>query len=243
MSEPNMPLEIVDKQPMQVAAPTPMHLIQMAMSQDFDIDKLERLLKFQQDSDARIAEQAFNAALCAAQSEIGRIAPNAKNDSTRSEFAKIDKIDGVIRPIYIKHGFSISFDSANHTPENIDVVAIVTHVSGHTKKYTVPIPCDGKGAKGGDVMTKTHAMGSAMSYGRRYLLINIFNIAIGKDDDDGNGASEARAQFAACVTVAEVQTIYAQLFKQAQGTRNAKLMLAVTDAKDKRRKEIEDENR
>ncbi len=49
------------------------------------------------------------------------------------------------------------------------------------------MPADGKGAKGGDVMTKTHAAGSAFSYGQRYLLKLIFNVAIG-DDDDGNAA-------------------------------------------------------
>ena len=47
----------------------------------------------------------------------------------------------------------------------------------------------GKGAKGGDVMTKTHAFGSGTSYGMRYLLKMIFNVAIGEEDDDGNSAS------------------------------------------------------
>ena len=45
------------------------------------------------------------------------------------------------------------------------------------------MPADGKGAKGGDVMTKTHATGSAMTYGQRYLVKMIFNIAVGADDD------------------------------------------------------------
>jgi hypothetical protein len=36
-------------------------------------------------------------------------------------------------------------------------------------------------------MTRTHATGSAFSYGKRYLLIGMFNLAIG-DDDDGNAA-------------------------------------------------------
>src|SRR5215469_18403806 len=38
-------------------------------------------------------------------------------------------------------------------------------------------------------MTLVQAAGSAMTYGRRYLLINIFNLAISNDpnDDDGEG--------------------------------------------------------
>ena len=37
-------------------------------------------------------------------------------------------------------------------------------------------------------MTKTHATGAAASYGSRYLLKGIFNVAVGEDDDDGNAA-------------------------------------------------------
>ena len=62
------------------------------------------------------------------------------------------------------------------------------HEGGGERTYHIDMPADGKGAKGGDVMTKTHAMGSAVQYGMRYLLKMIFNIAIGDDDDDGNAA-------------------------------------------------------
>jgi hypothetical protein len=37
-------------------------------------------------------------------------------------------------------------------------------------------------------MNLTHATSSAYSYGRRYLLIGAFNLAIDDDDDDGNAA-------------------------------------------------------
>jgi len=42
-------------------------------------------------------------------------------------------------------------------------------------------------------MSRTHAFGSGMSYGKRYLLLAIFNIAVGIDaeDDDGNSATIA----------------------------------------------------
>jgi hypothetical protein len=61
-------------------------------------------------------------------------------------------------------------------------------LNGHEKQYHIDMPADGKGAKGGDVMTRTHATGSAVSYGTRYLLKMIFNISVG--DDDGNGAGD-----------------------------------------------------
>ena len=76
-------------------------------------------------------------------------------------------------------------------PDHVRVVCYVGHVGGHSRAYHVDMPADGKGAKGGDVMTKTHAVGAGMSYGMRYLLKMIFNIAIGEDDDDGNGAGDS----------------------------------------------------
>jgi hypothetical protein len=62
----------------------------------------------------------------------------------------------------------------------------MSHQSGHTRTYRKDMPADGKGAKGGDVMTKTHASGAADTYGMRYLLKKIFNVAVGDDDRDGN---------------------------------------------------------
>src|SRR5262245_10882399 len=47
-------------------------------------------------------------------------------------------------------------------------------------------------AKGGDAMSRTHATASALSYGMRYLLWLIFNIAVGEGDDDGNKAGVQR---------------------------------------------------
>lgn len=41
-------------------------------------------------------------------------------------------------------------------------------------------------------MTKTHAVGSGKTYAKRYLLKDIFNVAVGEDDDDGNSAGNGQ---------------------------------------------------
>lgn len=152
-----------------------------------DIDKMERLILMQERVQARDAELAFNQALNAAQSEMRPIAANASNPQTRSRYASFDKLDRVLRPIYTTHGFSLSFDEGDSPkPEHVRVICYVSHVSGHTRTYHRDMPADGKGVKGGDVMTKTHAAGAAGSYGARYLLKGIFNVAVGDDDEDGN---------------------------------------------------------
>lgn len=153
-----------------------------------DVDKLERLMAMHERFEARKAESAFAEAMTRAQSKIGRVATDRTNSQTRSDYASYAALDRAVRPIYTAEGFALSFDTGRDAPaEMVKVLCYVSHKAGHVRTYSVDMPADGKGAKGGDVMTKTHAAGSAMQYGMRYLLKLIFNIAIGKDDD-GNGA-------------------------------------------------------
>lgn len=158
-----------------------------------DIDKMERLVAMQERAHARNAEYAFNDAMSKAQAEMRRVAADSANPQTRSKYASYAALDKTMRPIYTKHGFALSFGTDDGAP--IDYVRVTCHVtnSGHTRKYQIDMPADGKGAKGGDVMTKTHAVGSAATYGQRYLLKMIFNVAIG-DDDDGNRAGAKKVE-------------------------------------------------
>ena len=104
-------------------------------------------------------------------------------------------MDRALRPIYTSHGFGLSFDTADSPHElHVKVLCYVSHGGGFSRTYNVDMPADGKGARGNDVMTRTHATGSALSYGMRYLLKLIFNVAVGEDDDDGNAASASEAQ-------------------------------------------------
>src|SRR5690606_38380777 len=133
-----------------------------------DPARMHALLDVQERLLGKQAETDFNAAMNAAQSEIGRVAADASNPQTRSRYASYAALDRVLRPVYAKHGFSLSFDTGDApTPETIRVLCYVSHRGGHTRTYKVDMPADGKGAKGGDVMTKTHAAGSAMTYGMR----------------------------------------------------------------------------
>jgi hypothetical protein len=158
-----------------------------------DIDKMERLIAMQERVQARDAEIAFNQALNKSQMEMRPIAANASNPQTKSRYATFDKLDRVLRPIYTEHGFSLSFDEGEtDKPDHVRVLCYVAHIGGHTRTYHRDMPADGKGAKGGDVMTKTHAAGAAGSYGARYLLKGIFNVAVGEEDDDGNVSRPAK---------------------------------------------------
>lgn len=155
-----------------------------------DVVKLEKMLEMYERITAKNSEALFNQAMAAAQSEMKRVAADAANPQTRSLYASYAALDRMLRPIYTQHGFALSFDTADsQKPEHVLVLCYVAHRDGHSRTYRVDMPADGKGAKGGDVMTRTHATGSAITYGQRYLLKAIFNVAIGVDDD-GNGGDK-----------------------------------------------------
>jgi hypothetical protein len=112
--------------------------------------------------EANQAKKAFDEAMQQAQAEMRPVLMNASNEQTKSRYATYEILDNAIRPIYTKHGFSLSFNSGDCPIA--DHVRIVCEVScgGHRIYPHIDMPADGKGAKGGDVMTKTHAMGAAI---------------------------------------------------------------------------------
>lgn len=155
-----------------------------------DIDKMERLIAMQERVQAEQARREFDNAMASAQEEMRAIRADLSNNQTKSNYASYAQLDKAIRPIYSRHGFAVTFNTGDAPKaDDLRVLATVAHRGGHRQDYRIDMPADGKGAKGADVMTRTHATGAAASYGQRYLYKLIFNLAVGDVDDDGNGAS------------------------------------------------------
>lgn len=173
------------------AAPSMFELIMRAVKDPAcDPTKMAQLLELSRQVRADDAKAAYNASMIAAQDEMDPVRTDANNPQTRSRYATHAALDRAIRPIYSKHGFALSFDTGEGAPpDHMRVLVYVMHRDGHEKTHHMDMPADGKGAKGGDVMTKTHAAGSAFSYGKRYLEGGVFNIIISdRPEDDGNAA-------------------------------------------------------
>jgi ERF superfamily protein len=162
-----------------------------ATDPNFDVDKLERLVAMQEASQLRNADQLFNEALARAEAEMSTISTNANNPQTKSRYATFARLDGEIRPIYTSHGFGIQFNTEPMGEPNM--IRVVGWLSNGmiARRFQVDMPIVTQGLRGGDMMTRTHATMSAISYGKRQLEIMMFNLAIG-DDDDGNRAGGYR---------------------------------------------------
>jgi hypothetical protein len=169
----------------------PMEMIQAAfqsaIANGAGLEVVDRILKQQKEMMEYNDRLAFNQALARVQANAKVVQTNRKNTSTGSRYADFGALDKMLRPLYIAEGLALSYGTAEiDKPETVRVTCTVS-LGAYSRTEHIDMPADGKGAKGGDVMTKTHATGSAVMYGRRYLLNMIFNLT--QEDDDGNAAA------------------------------------------------------
>lgn len=152
---------------------------------DVDVGKLRELMQIQEDWEKRQAATHFNEAMALAQGEMTQISKDSVNPQTRSKYASLPALDAAIRPIYTKHGFSISFDEESASDSH-SLLWIYVSCGAETRKFRKWVPVVTKGFQGREMMTLTHASIGAITYGRRALLKMVFNLA--EEDDDGNTA-------------------------------------------------------
>ena len=170
------------------------------------VEKLERLFELSERARAVRAKQAFAEAFAALQIELptidrkNRIVVFSKAERERpggpspdavpqqsTPYATLETIIAAIRAPLSKHGFSIRFE---HATANglIETTAILTHRDGHAERANVPpLQHDSSGSK-----NNVQAIGSSLTYGRRYALLALLAIvshAPQDADDDGKAAT------------------------------------------------------
>lgn len=157
----------------------------VASVKDVDVEKLERLMKMQEEWERRAAALHYNEMMALAQGEMTQISKDAANTQTRSKYASLEALDEAIRPIYTRHGFSIEFNE-EHPGERPDGLVLSIYVScgAETRRRSKYIPITTTGFKGTTMMTPTHASIGAVTYGRRALLKMVFNLAEADTDGD-----------------------------------------------------------
>jgi hypothetical protein len=161
----------------------------------FSVEKFEALLRLQREVRHDQARQSFNAAMAAAQSEMQPVIRYAQNKHLGNKYAKLEDIDREMRPIYTKHGFSVRFGSAPSPREgDIRITCTVTHTDGYFEENHLDAPLALLGSQGGRMaVTPVQAVGSTITYLRRYLLTMVWNVVLADDDDDGEATRRAAA--------------------------------------------------
>jgi hypothetical protein len=149
-----------------------------------DVHKLQAIYQMQREIVADDRRERFHEAMNAVQGEMQAVVRNALNSETRSKYATLEAVDAAIRPIYAKHGFSLSFSEAANDQPELKIECVVRR-GGHAETFHLSALSDTTGPKGTPNKTNVQGVGSSVSYLRRYLTCMIFNIAL-RDDNDGN---------------------------------------------------------
>ncbi len=170
-----------------------MQLMSNGGGDKFDVEGFGKMLEFQERHEANQARKVFASDFAVVQSKIEAVVKAKYNPQTKSKYAGIDDVIGMAKPVYTEQGFSIIYyEGKAEKAEDVRVYADVLHKSGHKETYHLDVPLGGVGIKGVVNMTAIHAKATSFTYGRRYLLCNIWNIPT--QDDDGNAPDKKPAE-------------------------------------------------
>ena len=157
-----------------------------ASDANVDVGKMERLMALMERREAQDRQQLFSAALSRIQAVAPQITQHGRTDKAR--FAKLEDIDTSMRPLMAAEGLALSFDTS-FVDGRVLMTARLSHSGGHFEEKTLALPTDT-----GPGRNPIQAMGSTVSYGRRYLTKMWFNIVEVAEDNDGNGARKSISQ-------------------------------------------------
>lgn len=214
MSDPS-PLVAAEQAPPLVPSLDPVLLMIERASRDttVDIAKFKELWAMRKERQAEVAEAEFNAAFAALMPTLpvidqkGRIKIYAKVDRDKpggptaddepiqvTPYSKFEDILETVRGPLAEAGFGIRFEF-DTTPvgESYRIVAtaILMHRGGHsTKASTPPLVHDATGSK-----NAVQAVGSTLSYAKRYALMAVLPIVSHAPEDADDDATAAGLRF------------------------------------------------
>lgn len=180
------------RQPVTTTADTtPAYLLQLAVEQGADLDRLERLMALQERWEQNEARKAFVDAMAAFKAEPLTIYKRKRvgyetrdGDFVGYSHAELSDVCEVLVPAMGRHGLSHSWDVRQESGR-VYVTCTVTHRLGHSTSVTMDAAPDSSGKK-----NAVQQIASAVTYLQRYTVLAVTGMATTGMDDDGRGAGE-----------------------------------------------------
>lgn len=233
------------------AEPSPVELIQQVLASGGNATEMATVIKelvalqqsqerFAWEREERRARLAFDEALNECQTQVSRITPNQERENG-IKWADYIQIDKAVRPLYTKAGMSIAFSEEPGEGDRIRMKATVSK-GGISKEYFAEIsrlPTNSK-------MNQVDAGAAAASRVKRYLMLDIFNLAAGIDKDEKTGLSPEQArelkplldQMKNSATLEDGLEAYKKAYKMARGMKNQAVTLEVIELWEKCQQEL-----
>lgn len=226
---------IVLQQP--AASPTPMTMLQIAVEQNWDLDKLSRLMDLSERWEANEARKAFDAALAKFKANPPDLYKNktVAYGTTKYKHATLDEVASKIGEAMAPHGLSFRWN-VQQDGAKIRVTCILSHVAGHSESVQLEAPPDNSGQK-----NSIQQVGSTITYLQRYSLLAATGMAV-QDESDNDGRTVPSEHFKALLasiskaeTMDDLARCYKAAYKQAQESKDKDFMAQVIAAKDDRK--------
>lgn len=173
--------------PTEPAPPiTPMQMLQIAVEQGADLDKLTKLMDLQERWEANQARKAYVVALAAFKANPPKITKDkhvsfrTQKGVTEYDHATLDQVCGVIGKALADHGLSHTWEIQQHENAAVEVTCVLTHEQGHSARVTMRGMPDDSGGK-----NFIQQIGSTTTYLQRYTLLAATGLAAGEQDTDG----------------------------------------------------------
>lgn len=186
-AEPEQPTQLQRAEPVSDVTGLALVVERLAANPDVDVTKLEKIIELQERILNHQAREAFNTAFAKMQGEIPTIVEKGRGDKGMT-YARLEDIVAQVRPILQKHGFTLSHRTEWPDTKTVKVIGILTHERGHERASEFLSAADQSGSK-----NAIQALGSAVSYGRRYTTKDLLAIVTTDEDDDGASSEKHQA--------------------------------------------------
>ena len=156
---------------------------------DLPVETVERLYALHERDQAKRAEREFSAGLVQVRQTMPMVPKNGWNSHTKSAYAKLDDVYRALVPVATGLGFSWSTSGGDGAPAGlVRGVMTLRHAGGHTERHQMDAPLDETGPSGTRNKSALHGTFSTYTYLERNLVVRVFGIQTGKDDDGNRGA-------------------------------------------------------
>jgi len=165
-------------------------VIQLAITQGADIDRLEKLLELQERYEANEAKKAYHKAMASFKANPPSIFKDrhvrfqTAKGVTEYDHATLANVCRTINSELSKYGLSASWKTFQDE-QLVSVTCCITHELGHQERTTLSAGRDESGGK-----NAIQALGSTVSYLERYTLLSITGLATDDMDNDGGDIRE-----------------------------------------------------
>lgn len=170
-----------------------------ARDPNVDVAKMERLFEMHEKAERRRASMAYAQDMAEMQPKMPVVDRRGTIKITKKDqpetviqstpYALWEDISTAIRPILAEHHFALTFRTGTTAEGRITVTGILCHAGGHSEETTITLQHDSTGSK-----NSVQAVGSSISYGKRYTAGLLLNIVSKGEDDDGKAAGDVTTE-------------------------------------------------